>query len=91
MDKEEIIKSLAGDRTAGLSEVNHIETVMKFEAVRRDSKGDAQNVTIEVTDTPQFETVPYHCTVKTDEKTATGNSAKSTDSAIKIVHWQDLD
>lgn len=91
MDKEKIIKLLGDDKVANLSGLNHISDVMRLEAFRPDAKGEAQHVTIEVKDTPDYGAARYFCSVESDGKPAHGNSGDNLYAVITNVHWKDLD
>lgn len=68
-------------------------SVRRFVLYRNKENGESQEVEVEILDAgPDAGNVRYHVIAKADDgRTATGNPAKSLETALAIVHWSDLD
>jgi hypothetical protein len=68
--------------------------VTTFRCHRKTKSGGAQGVTVEIYDsgTQEGSTSRYRCLARSDDgKEASGKAASSINTALLMVHWQDLD
>jgi hypothetical protein len=75
----------------GFFEAYHVTT---FRCRRKKKSGGLQSVTVEIYDsgTQEGSTSRYRCIARSDDgKEASGDAASSINTALLMVHWQDLD
>jgi hypothetical protein len=89
MDTNEIMSFLKG--IADISDVAHKTT---FRCFRKAKDGTEQELIVDVYDhgTTVDSGVRYYCRATSENgNTAHGNSAKSVEEALAILHWSELD
>ena len=87
MDIEKTMKRLVDSH--GFTEIYHKTS---FWGERKNSKGETQEVTVDILDRGSgYGDTRYFCIVTTDDgKEASGNPASNIDQVLSIVHWYDL-